>query len=150
LFPFKGHFFKSEAIKIVHVQSGVDCILQCMLQDKSCRSVNFRKMSVNDGAGNCQLLYGADSENPELLHEDEHFDYYVLLQPNRVSINRANAVITMTCMHILEIMNCYMDSIQKMQSFYTKMNTFIHFYILLQSRCHAGFHYFNNYTPYSI
>ena len=56
-------------------------------------------MSVNDGAGNCQLLYGADSENPELLHEDEHFDYYVLLQPNRVSINRANAVITMTCIY---------------------------------------------------
>ena len=28
-------------------------------------------------------------------------------------------------------MNCYMDSIQKMHSFYTKMNTFIHFYILL-------------------
>ena len=57
--------------------------------DKSCRSVNFRKMSVNDGTGNCQLLNGVDSENPELLHKDEHFDYYILLQPNRASISRA-------------------------------------------------------------
>ena len=73
-------------IKIVHAQSGVDCILQCLLQDKSCRSANFRKISVENDTGNCELLNGVDSEHAELFHEDEHFDYYVLLQPNRVSI----------------------------------------------------------------
>jgi hypothetical protein len=74
-------------VKIVHAQSGADCIIQCMLQDKSCRSVNFRKISFNNGTGNCQLLNGLDSENPELLHEDERFDHLTLLQPNRVSMS---------------------------------------------------------------
>ena len=102
-----GHRLDSEVIKFVHAQSGVDCILQCMLQDKSCRSVNFRKTcAVNNGTENCQFLHEncqflhenchencqflrqfLASENPELLHEDERFDHLTLLQPNRVSMN---------------------------------------------------------------
>jgi hypothetical protein len=83
-----GHHLESEVIKFVHAQSGVDCILQCMLQDKSCRSVNFRKTcAVNNGSENCQLLHDVASENPELLHEDERFDHLTLLQPNRVSMS---------------------------------------------------------------
>lgn len=81
----KGHRFDSEVIKIVHAQSGLDCILQCVLQDKSCRSANFRKRSVINETENCQLLYRIDSENPKFLQKDERFDYLILLQPNRVS-----------------------------------------------------------------
>ena len=83
-FP-KGHRFDSEVIKIVYAQSGLDCIQQCVLQDKSCRSVNFRKNSVANDSENCQLLYRVDSENPKFVHKDERFDYLILLQPNRVS-----------------------------------------------------------------
>ena len=57
-----------------------------MAQDKSCRSVNFRKCAVNNDTGNCELLYDVDSENPELLYKDEHSDYLVLLSPIRVSV----------------------------------------------------------------
>ena len=88
--PFIGHFLASDVIKVVHTQSGVDCILQCTLQDKLCRSVNFRKKSVNNGSGNCELLHHVYSEYPELLYKDKNFDHYKLLLPKRVSINIKN------------------------------------------------------------
>ena len=59
--------------------------MQCMLQDKSCRSANFRKTS--GGTENCELLKTVYSEEqPVSLKKDENFDYYILLQPDRVSI----------------------------------------------------------------
>lgn len=73
-------------IKIVHAESGADCVLQCLLEDESCRSVNFWKHSDNyNTTHNCELLKYIDSEIPDLLYEDVDFDYLVLLQPNRVS-----------------------------------------------------------------
>jgi hypothetical protein len=54
-----------------------------MLQEK-CRSANFRKSC--GGEENCELLKAVHSEEPaESLKKDEHFDYYILLQPERVS-----------------------------------------------------------------
>ena len=73
-------------MEYVHAQSGVDCILQCLLQNKSCRSVNFRKSSANDGYENCEFLNAVDSEESEFLYKNAQYDYYKLLQPNRVSI----------------------------------------------------------------
>jgi hypothetical protein len=61
-------------------------ITACVLEDESCRSVNFRKTSTYEGKENCEFLHAVDSENPELLYKDENFDYYILLQPKRVSI----------------------------------------------------------------
>jgi hypothetical protein len=63
--------------------------MQCMLQDKSCRSVNFRKTCR--GQENCELLKTVDSEEPTgSLKQDDNFDYYILLfQPDRVSTVRA-------------------------------------------------------------
>ena len=76
-------------IKYVRAKSGLDCILQCMLQDKSCRSANFRKTSTCGGQENCELLKTIDSEEPQgSLKNDGNFDYYKLLQPERVSIVR--------------------------------------------------------------
>ena len=87
LFFVEGHRFHGEVIEIIHAQSGLDCILQCVFQDKSCRSVNFRKISFINETENCQLLYRIHSEKPQLLYKDERFDYLILLQPERVSNN---------------------------------------------------------------
>ena len=70
---------------MINAPSRTDCILQCLLQDKSCRSVNFKKTSVKNNTGNCELLYDVDLERPELLRKDEHFDYLTLRKPIRVS-----------------------------------------------------------------
>ena len=61
-----------------------------MLQDKSCRSINFKKHPVNNDTANCELLFGVESEKPELLYENENYDYYTLLHPSRVSIRIVN------------------------------------------------------------
>jgi hypothetical protein len=56
-----------------------------MLQDKKCRSANLRKTC--GGEGNCELLKTVNSaEQPGNLKKDENFDYYILLQPERVSM----------------------------------------------------------------
>ena len=61
--------------------------MQCMLQDESCRSANFKKTC--GGEENCELLKTVDSEEPaESLKKDDNFDYYILLQPERVSTVR--------------------------------------------------------------
>jgi hypothetical protein len=74
-------------IKHVHAKSGPDCMLQCMIQVKLCRSANFRKTC--EGQKNCELLEFVDSEEPaESLKNDGNFDHYILLQPERVSTVR--------------------------------------------------------------
>ena len=75
-----------EIIKHVHAVSGVDCIMQCLLQDESCRSVNFRKNETCGEEKNCELLNTVNSEEPdERLRKDENFNYYILVKPDRVS-----------------------------------------------------------------
>jgi hypothetical protein len=60
-----------------NARSGQECIFQCVLQDESCRSVNFGKTSTCEE--NCEFLSAVASENPEQLHKNEQFDYYILL-----------------------------------------------------------------------
>ena len=75
--------------KYIHAKSGLDCILQCVLQEILCRSVNFRNPLTSGGEENCELLKTVDSEEPPgSLKKDENFDYYKLLQPERVSTVR--------------------------------------------------------------
>ncbi len=83
----KGYRLNSTVTKYVHARTGVECIFLCMREDKSCRSINFRKISSCDK--NCELLRDVDSEKPELLLQDEQFDHYILLGPSRVCINRS-------------------------------------------------------------
>ncbi|CAB4008412.1 Hypothetical predicted protein [Paramuricea clavata] len=53
-----------------------------MIQEKLCRSANFRKTC--EGQENCELLQSVDSEEPAgSLRNDENFDHYILLQPER-------------------------------------------------------------------
>ena len=74
-------------VKHVHAMSGVDCIMQCLLQDESCRSANFRKNETCGEQKNCELLNSVNSEEPdESLKKDENFDYYILVKPDRVSM----------------------------------------------------------------
>ena len=72
-------------IRSVHAYSGVHCIAQCSVQDPSCRSANFNKTESSGENENCELLRTVDFEEPESLKEDENFDYYILLEPDRVS-----------------------------------------------------------------
>ena len=73
----------STVIKHTHAASGVECVLLCMQDDETCRSINFGKNS--EPTKNCELLNDVDSERPNLLERDESYDYYVLLEPKRVS-----------------------------------------------------------------
>ena len=76
-----------EAIKHVHAMSGVDCIMQCLLQDESCRSANFKKNQISEEENNCELLNTVNSEGwDERLKKDENFDYYILAEPDRISL----------------------------------------------------------------
>ncbi|CAB3997382.1 Hypothetical predicted protein [Paramuricea clavata] len=78
----EGYRLDTKVIKHVHAESGLDCILQCRLQEILCRSANFRKTC--EGQENCELLESVDSEEPaESLKNDENFDHYILLQPKR-------------------------------------------------------------------
>ena len=84
-FPcFKGYRLNGTVIKFVDASSAVECVLRCVNEDETCRSINFRKNS-NCGR-NCEFLNDIASEKPDLLVQDEKFDYYVLLNPRRVSI----------------------------------------------------------------
>ena len=68
--------------------SGVDCIIECLLQDDSCRSANFRKNETFGEQNNCELLNTVNSEEPdESLKKDKNFDYYILVKPERVSMH---------------------------------------------------------------
>ena len=60
--------------------------MQCLLKNESCRSANFRKTDNCEGFENCELLKAVDSDEPENLKKDDNFDYYILLQPHRVSM----------------------------------------------------------------
>jgi hypothetical protein len=86
-----GRRLNSTVMKYVHALTGPECVLLCMIEDKTCRSVNFRKTSNDDK--NCELLPDVYTERTDLLLEDRQFDYLVLLDANRVSIimNRSYA-----------------------------------------------------------
>ena len=78
---------EAEVIKSVNAQSGLDCILQCMIQAESCRSVNFRKTISCRGAENCDLLEIVHSDElAGRLVKNESYDYLILLRPERVSL----------------------------------------------------------------
>ena len=81
---FKGHRLNSTVINYTHANAGLDCIFLCVRDSKTCRSVNFLKTSNSDR--NCEFLKDISSEKPEVLVDDGRYDYYILLNPNRVSI----------------------------------------------------------------
>ena len=83
-YHLKGHRLIGEVIKTINTPSGVDCVYFCVRDEETCRSVNFKK-DTNDEE-NCELLKTVDSEEPvNSLKKDENFDYYILLEPKRVS-----------------------------------------------------------------
>ena len=57
----------------------------CVNEDGCCRSVNYKKNSLNDEKENCELLHVTPAEEHGLLEVHIDYDHYVLLQPNRVS-----------------------------------------------------------------
>ena len=82
----KGHRLNSPVINYTHANSGAECIQKCMLQDKSCRSVNFLKDDGTNRAKNCEFLRDVSTEKPDLLLPNNSYHYFILLNPNRVSM----------------------------------------------------------------
>ena len=81
---FKDHRLNTALIDATHARTGLDCIIRCLFENKSCRSVNFHK---EKDESNCEFLRNVSSEEPaDFLLPDDSYDYYILLTPNRVSI----------------------------------------------------------------
>ena len=118
----------AKIIKHVHAMSGVDCIMQCLLQDKSCRSANFRKNETCEERKNCELLNTVNSEEPdEHLKNDENFDYYILVKPERVSMpGKQKCFIS----HNTYSLDFLMNEIQSMDHFLNKDSIFATFLFL--------------------
>jgi hypothetical protein len=72
-------------LKRLYATSGIECILMCVNEDGCCRSVNYKKNSLNDEKENCELLHVTPAEEPGLLEVHIDYAHYVLLQPKRVS-----------------------------------------------------------------
>ena len=84
---FKGQRLNTTVINFTRASTGLECIIRCATEDKSCRSVNFRNQIEDEK--NCEFLQNVSSEErAELLPPDEHYDYYTLLRHSTVSIQR--------------------------------------------------------------
>ena len=81
---FKGHRLNSTVIKFTHANTGAECVMKCMLEDESCRSVNFLKDANCEK--NCEFLRDI-STDPNVLLPNDIYDYYILLSSNKVSVN---------------------------------------------------------------
>ena len=79
----KGHRLNSTVVKYIHARTEVKCVMKCVDQSRFCRSVNFKKHSNCEK--NCEFLEDDSLEKPELLLEDQSYDYYILTNPVRVS-----------------------------------------------------------------
>ena len=55
----------------------MDCAAHCF-REFCCRSANFRKIRVNDGRENCELLHALAEEEPGELERNENYDYLVV------------------------------------------------------------------------
>ena len=70
-----------------------DCAAHCS-KDSCCRSANFRKIPPHDGRENCELLHAVEREEPENLQENGTYDYLIMIQPETVSKNGLDNVVT--------------------------------------------------------
>ena len=81
---FKGRRLNSTVINYTHADTALSCIFHCARDNYYCRSINFNLKSNSER--NCEFLKDVSTEKPRLLLEDEHYDYYILTNRNRVSI----------------------------------------------------------------
>ena len=79
--------------KHLTAMSEFDCAAHCS-KDSCCRSANFRKIPPHDGRENCELLHAVEREEPENLQENGTYDYLIMVQPQRVSKNGLDNVVT--------------------------------------------------------
>ena len=79
--------------KHLTAMSEFDCAARCS-KDSCCRSANFRKISPHDGRENCELLHAVEREEPENLQENGTYDYLIMIQPETVSKNGLDNVVT--------------------------------------------------------
>ena len=79
--------------KNLTAMSEFDCAAHCS-KDPCCRSANFRKIPPHDGREHCELLHAVEREEPENLQENITYDYLIMIQPQRVSKDRLDNVVT--------------------------------------------------------
>ena len=70
-----------------------DCAAHCS-KESCCRSANFRKIPPHDGRENCELLHAVEREEPGNLQENGTYVYIIMVQPQRVSKNGLDNVVT--------------------------------------------------------
>ena len=84
---FKGQRLNTTVINFTRASTGLECIIRCAIEDKSCRSINFRNQIEDEK--NCEFLQNVSSEErADLLLPDEQYDYYILFRHSMVSIQR--------------------------------------------------------------
>ena len=79
--------------KHLTAMSEFDCAAHCS-KESCCRSANFRKIPPHDGRENCELLNAVEREEPGNLQENGTYDYIIMVQPQRVSKNGLDNVVT--------------------------------------------------------
>ena len=86
-----GYRLNATVHKKLHAWYDVDCVVRC-LDDTCCGSVNYLKTldfdkDEDDNKDNCELLHDAavSGKNYSLLRNDD-YDYFILKNPERVSI----------------------------------------------------------------
>ena len=78
-----GHRLTGSLLASLNAVSAVDCISHC-LNNNCCRAVNYKKKGPNE---NCELLHIMASDDREFVKKDDNYDYFVLLEPNRVGMD---------------------------------------------------------------
>ena len=65
--------------KYFNSQTEMDCAAQCF-REFCCRSANFRKITLNYGRENCELLHDLASEEPRNFKRQRTYDYLLVGQ----------------------------------------------------------------------
>ena len=79
-----GQRLNTTVHKRFNASSKFDCGFHCY-DNTCCRSVNFRNIPSEDGRENCELLHAVGREEPGNLQQNETYDYFIMVQPERVS-----------------------------------------------------------------
>ena len=78
-----GSRLKSEILKTVKTIPRIHCVLNCS-HDQCCRSVNFKRSSVQKEIGDCELLHDVKNSSSSELEKDEMYEHIPLFDPRKV------------------------------------------------------------------
>lgn len=84
--PVIGYRFNASLLVRLTSSSGPECVRHC-LNHPCCRAVNYRRTEAcsNLEPENCEILHPLAMDNLDYFEKSKFYDYYVLLEPYRVS-----------------------------------------------------------------